>query len=870
MASGNLNFTDSFEKLSLPIYGVRFPVIEISEDNKKKYKLNGDCSNYDFLKILVWEGFKRKIEFEKGTPEYHKYVERVKYELSIYSELEFVDYLLLVWDIIDFCKKNDIATGMGRGSVCGSLVAYLIDITEIDSIKYNLYFERFINKTRAKKNIVNNISYIPGELLPDIDMDFSYEQRSKVIEYLYKKYEGHVSKILTHSTLSGKILIKECGKLVGAKSETEMIEVADMIPKIFGQVKDIESAYKEVKKFKEWCDKNKEIYEIALKLRDLIKNKGSHASGYVVSYENINSLCPLELNSEKELVASYDMKWMNLLAIKIDLLGLRAASLIHNVCKSEGIEIKDIDLEDKLIYDNLQNLRSPHGIFQIEADTNYSVLNEIKPKNLNQLAAVLALARPGALEYVDKYSEYMKTGRGQSVHPFFDDVLKETGFIPLYQEQMMKMANKIGFSLEEAETCRKIVGKKLINEVNEWEEKVKQKVKENNLPVEVGDVFWKLLKESVSYSFNAGHAFAYATTSALTAYLKFKYPQQFYLALLQLSQHEPNPFEEISKIEVELQYFNMRLLPPHLVKSDLDFKAEGGDIRFGLSAIKGISDKTIIKLLQFKREHANKFELFENGQQSKLSVGVMASLIQSGALEGVDGKTTRSKMVLECLTYNLLTDKEKKLCLDLGKQFNYNLLEIIIYLNKTKNEKGILFIKDSRFQTIKKHYEPYKEIYKINSQYENLACWWYEKKVLGYAYSCTLNDVFKKANPSLRSVLNFTSLEQGDYGELVGIVDSVHSWTTKTEKKTKCFQLFVSDETGKFKILAFNEKIENIKNTNRRLPVEGDIVTVRGQKKTDACFADYITIQSNKVFMKLSELKDFHRKEKDEEKEKVA
>ncbi len=457
-----MEFSKRFKNYDLDLHGVRLPKFQIDNKYKHQLSVSEDCSNYDFLRALCLRGFKN-LGVAKNHPDYQKYTDRVKYELQIIQELEFVDYILLVWDVVNFCKENDIPTGLGRGSAAGSLVLYLISVTGIDPIKYDLYFERFISRIRAKKQIVDGVTYLDGSLMCDVDLDICYYNRQKVIQYLEDKFEGKTSKILTLNTLSGKLLIKECGKIIEEKSEAEMNDVSGMIPKTFGTVMDIEEAYKTEEKFKNWCDANKDVFDTALKLRGLIKNKGVHASAISLSYDRMEDSCPTELTSGKDSsVTSYDMNWISIFNVKLDLLGLRSVSVVDDVCKRIGVRIIDIDLNDPIIYQNLQDLKTPHGIFQIEADTNFKVCQKVKPKNLEELSGVLALARPGALQFVDKYASFVNTGVVDSIHPFFDDILNKTGGVALYQEQLMKMAHKIGFSLDEAEILRRCVGARLM------------------------------------------------------------------------------------------------------------------------------------------------------------------------------------------------------------------------------------------------------------------------------------------------------------------------------------------------------------------------------------------------------------------------
>jgi DNA polymerase-3 subunit alpha len=845
-------FENNFLNIDLPFHGVRLPEFYIDDKYKHELGVSEDCSNYDFLRALALKGFK-KLNLKKENEDYNKYINRIKHELDTIKDLGFIDYILLVWYVINYCKENNIPIGLGRGSAAGSLILYLIGVTQIDSLKYNLYFERFISKIRAKKQEINGAIYLDGTLMCDVDLDICYYNRAKVLQHLEEKFKNKTSKILTLNTLSGRLLIKECGKIVGEKSEQEMTEVSSLIPKIFGQVKDIEEAYKEAPKFKKWCDENNTIYQIALKLRNLIKNKGVHPSGVLLSYSNLEESCPTEFSSDKEAVSSFDMNWASLFNIKLDILGLRSVSVVDDVCKKIGLKITDIDLNDPSIYRSLQDLKTPHGLFQIEADTNFRVCKQVKPKNLEELSAVLALARPGALDFVDKYSRYTNTQQYEGIHPFFDDILRHTGGVALYQEQLMQMAHKIGFSLDEAEILRRIVGKKKIEEVKEWRNKIKNKCEQNKLPKEVGEILWKILEDSANYSFNKSHSIAYAALAACTIYLKFNYPKEFFLSLLKMTRHEPDPIGEISKIQKEMGAFGIKLLRPHIIKSDMDFSIEENDIRFGLLSVKGISDKSIEKLNSFRNKYSNKFEIFQAAEESDLNIGVLCSLIQAGALTGF--KQSRSKIVLEAQLWNILSLKEKKFCISFGEKYDYDLIKIIKHLNKFKDEKNKIVIKDSRLDTIKKKYEPYLNIYNQNSKSESFANWYYENRLLGYTYEKTLRDIFSDKRENLRSISEILDIEIGAKVAFVGEIIDIYNGTARNEKKTRFLRAKIGDETKQIDVLLFNNFIDNNKALNNKNYEKKNIVIVKGTKKENAVFAEIIAIQDQKIYMKLSELK---------------
>ncbi|MAF37234.1 hypothetical protein CL622_09040 [archaeon] len=853
------NFIKDFKELDLPLHGVRLPEFKIEAKLKKEVKVDTKADNYTFLKALVRNGFhKHKKEIDSEL--YEKYRERAHYELKTLNDLGFVDYVLLVWDVVNFCKNNNIPTGLGRGSAAGSLVLFLIGATGIDPVRYELYFERFVSKIRAKKNVVDGVTYLDGSLMCDVDIDVCYYNRQKVLDYLQNKFKDKTSKILTLNSLNTKLLIKECGKIIGEKSEQEMNLVSASIPKDHGIVKDIEEAYADSDDFRSWCDKNKHIYDTALKLRGLTKNKGVHPSAIALSYESLNDNCPSELDSSKNSVASFDMNWVSLSNVKLDILGLRSVSVVDDACKSIGIKLTDIDLNDEFIYQQLQNLTTPHGLFQIEADTNFRVCRKVKPRNLEELSAVLALARPGALAFVEQYANYTNNDTYDVIHPFFDDILSSTGGVALYQEQLMKMAHKIGFSLDEAEILRRIVGKKKVTEVRKWKKKIREKIKQSGLDKEIGDVLWKVLDDSANYSFNKSHSLAYAALSAATIYLKFKYPKEFYLSLLKMTRFEPEPISEISKIQKELRHFDMELLPPHLIKSSLDFSIEKNNIRFGLLSIKGISEKSIDKLNNFKNIFSNKFEIFECASEAGLNIGILCALIQAGALEGF--KQSRTKVVYEAQLWNTLTKREKVMCLKVGKKHDFDLVLIVKKLCGSKNEKGKLFIKETRMGTIKKKCQKYKEIYEQNKKSESFANWYYEKVLLGYTHGKTLIDIFSEKRNGLLSVseINGRGL-RNNVIFVAQIEDKPISSVARNEKKTRYFKVNVSDETGTINVLLFNDKINECRHLNSgNLPREKEIVIIKGRKMEDAVFADLISVQNNKVYTKLSELKKGEQK----------
>ena len=849
-----MNFLDDikpYDNAMLP--GVRLPQISIEGKYYDLLKIPISSDNFTFLKTLCYRSLDNKGLNKK------EYVDRLEMELSIFKELDFVDYVLLNWDILNFCHENNIPTGPGRGSAAGSLVLFLVDVTKVDPIRYELFFERFVSRSRAKKIIKDSITYLDGSLLPDVDNDISYDRRSEVIKYIESKHLGKTSKILTLNTLSSKLCIKECGKIVGTYSETEVNEVSDNIPKQFGRVFDLEEAYKADEKFKIWVNANKHIFEIAKKIEGLNKNTGVHPSGIAISYYKIDEVCPVQKTSDGDLVSGYDMNYVAELMVKFDVLGLRTLTVVSEVCKSLQIDMTSIDPEDPFIYENLQNLRTPQGLFQIEADTNFKVCRKVKPKSLEQLSAVVAIARPGALDFVDQYATYSASGVFQLVHDFFKEELSYTGGIPLYQEQLMKMAVRLGFTLDESEQLRRIVGKKKVDQMPAWQGKIRQKVTEQNLDPAIGDVLWKVAEDSANYSFNKSHSISYAILAAWTTYLKFKYPQEFFLALLKLSKFEPDSHREINKISKELIYFDTALLSPDLAKSALDFKIEDKNIRFGLNSIKGVSEKTLEALQNFRETNTpTKFDIFVAAKQAGINIGLLSSLIQAGTLSSYTNR--RSRLVLEAQTFNLLTDKEKKFAFSVASKYDYDILTIVsecAFKNQSINQDGKPFMTDKRRGTFKKKYDDYKKIYDQNKNHESFANWVFENKLLGYTPSTKLKSVFEQSEFSFTDTLEFQSVLKDEMVKMVGVIEDVYKGKTKKTNST-FYRFQLKDEVGCISAMFLDggkkQRLTEYLEDGLKIPDKENIVIFSGRKGDDVLWIENIGILDDKIYMKLSDV----------------
>lgn len=837
--------------------GVKLPEIVIPKDILDELGLEEGSSNRDILYELSRKGLRERGITE--LPNKKDYYDRTIMELEIFEELGFIDYILLNWDVLYFCKKQDIPTGAGRGSAAGSLVLYLLGVTNIDPIKYDLFFERFVSRSRAKQIEHDGEVFLDGSLLADVDNDISYNRRSEVIEYIEKKYKGKTSKILTLNTLSGKLCMKECGKIVSELNETEVNQISDSIPKHFGKVVKLKVAYEESESFKKLVDRHPKAFHIAKKLEGLVKNTGVHPSGLSICYYEQSDIMPLQKTNDGSLVSGYDMDDVASLSVKFDILGLRTLSVVNDVCERIGLNVNDIDPHDPLIYTALSDLQNPQGLFQIEADTNFKVCQTVAPRNLEQLSAVVAIARPGALDFKDRYANYVKTGESQSVHEFFDSILGYTGGIPLYQEQLMKMAVKVGFSLDESEQLRRIVGKKKVDEMQAWKAKISEKVSqlENADPI-IADVLWKVAEDSANYSFNKSHSISYAYLAAITVYLKFKYPQEFFLSLLKFAKFEPDSHDEIAKISQELVNFDIKLLPPDLNNSDIDFKIEGKDIRYGLNSIKGVSEKVLIHLLDFREgSFSNKYQVFSVAKQVGLNIGVLSSLIQAGLLDSfVD--SNRSNLVLEAQVFNALTDREKRNFIVLGENYNYDIIKSIndVIANGMIGDDNKKIFRDTRIETLKKKWEPYKEICRLNIHSIKYANWHFETKLLGYSYSYNIRDIFKhpedyKCSDSVKMA------EPRSEVRYVGVLVDIVKRTSKNGNEYARMEMH--DEKGSMNVLFMDgereSRLTDYLNAGKKLPKKDDVVIITGSKGDDIIFANTVNTLKDKIYMKLSQVK---------------
>lgn len=854
-------------------HGVRLPKIEISDEDYKAFGVEKETSNRDFLKAVILKGLDDKIASgDINRKDRKQYLLRVKSEIEVLEKGGFVDYVLLVWDIINFCKKNNIPTGCGRGSAAGSMILYLIGVTNlVDPIKYKLYFERFVSEARIKKTVVDDIEYLDGSLLPDIDTDIAHEQRHLVIKYVEDKYKGKYCKLATFSKLATKVCVKDCLKIILELPEENAKSISDEVELAFGKPDSIEETIKKSTRFSEFMEDNPKVLKIAQKLEGLFKSTSSHASGYLVSYYDLNQCIPVKYtkNSEGEieLVSVYDAKDASEIAVKVDLLGLRDLTLVSNLTKQIGIDINKLDFNDPEVYSYLSTSDTPYGLFQIGASSVFSALGKIKPRNFEDLSALLAIARPGCLKFVDKYASFTKSGEAEKYDEHLDKIFGETANVPLYQEQLMRCVHEVfGLSLVEAEGVRRACGKKDRDKMKEYKDKIYSQAEKLNLPTETADKFWQILLDSADYSFNKSHSVAYSILAFLTSYLKYHYPKEFFLESLKASADKADSADLIGTIQKEMYAHGIDLLPPDIFKSDLDFKIEGNNIRYGLRAVKGIASSTFDRILSLAgNKRGDKLKLYSICKDLKIQISVLTALIQVGAFDSLG--ENRQIMSYEARVFYLLTDKEREWVTSNSDSFNSDLFE---FLKKATSWVNTLtskpVMRESRLETLKRNAEPAREMYKNHADQHKIAQFICETYLLGYSHSYTLTDIIAgKTHKNLEKLINVNPRDMEEnsthYFSVVFIRSAEEKVAVSSGKPY--WYMEVEDETGKREVKSFGMSYKALVNSGN-LPKEGDIAII-----DLSCWNGMLTcggaqVIETEVFVKPSDLTKSKKAKKEE------
>ncbi len=577
------------------------------------------------LEKLCYEGLKEKLP---DTDE--KVKERLKHELSVIKNMGFSSYFLIVNDFINFARSQKIAVGPGRGSTAGSLVAFCLGITEINPLKYGLFFERFLNPGRKK--------------MPDIDIDFSDVRRGEVINYVSNKYgKDKVTQIITFGTMAARAVIRDVGRVLDMPY-SEVDQIAKRIP-LLGHFT-LEEAVKKDSELKIFQDKYPALFEISKTLEGLPRHASTHAAGVVIAREPLTKYTPLYQVSEGEILTQYPMEILDKIGLlKMDLLGLKTLSLLDNALeiikatKGKEIDLVNLPLDDSATYKLLQAAKTI-GIFQLESEGMRELIKKMRPDSFKDLIALLALYRPGPLGggQVDLFIK-RKSGKEaiEYPHPLLNKILEETYGIILYQEQVMQIASEIAnFSLADADDLRGAMGKKIPEIMDEKRAQFIKGAKKNGISESKANKIFDYMAYFAGYGFNKAHSTAYAFVSYRTAYLKANFPLEFMAALLN---SEKANRDKMAIIMNECNEMGIKVFRPDINESSIDFTVVGDSIRFGLLAVKNVGEQAVRDIIR-TREEKGKFvsltDFIERIDSRKVTKKVIESLIKCGAFDCLD------------------------------------------------------------------------------------------------------------------------------------------------------------------------------------------------------------------------------------------
>jgi len=749
-------------------------------------------SKEGYLRELCEEGLKKR--FTKITPEIRQ---RLAFELQTINKMDFESYFLIVWDFINFAKSRGIPVGPGRGSAAGSLVSYLLGITDLDPLKYGLLFERFLNPDRAG--------------MPDIDIDFCYERRPEVIEYVTNKYgKDNVAQIITFGTLQAKAAIRDVGRVMGA-SYGEVDRIAKLVPNELGiSLKDALDKEPQLKKLTEDDKTAREIIEMAQVLEGLTRHASTHAAGVVISDKPLTEYVPLFKPSEGQITTGYSMNAIAKIGLlKMDFLGLRTLTVINEACRQikeihgVKIDVSQLPLDDKKTYEMLEEANS-FGIFQLESSGMRELLKKIKPSEFEDLISILALYRPGPMGS-GMLEDFTKRKRGEIDikydHPKLEPILKATYGIIVYQEQVMQIPVALaGFSMTQADHLRRAMSKKIPSVM----EKLRQDFidgcfKTSQIDEKKANKLFDLIDYFSGYGFNRSHSAAYAMITYQTAYLKANYPVEFMCALLNSEMSNTDKLVEYVK---ESEAMGIKILPPDINASIKHFSVvDQQTIRYGLLAVKNIGSSAIDSIVEGRNErsYASIFDLCEHIDLRLVNRKVLESLIKCGALDGFRAFRSQMMTVLEkALQLAAKTQKEKA-------QGQVSLFDLA----------GA----DAGFKSQTESLPDIKEW----SQNQILS---YEKEILGFYISGHPLDHYQVEIKEFTdmSTKNLSQAIDGEEIRLVGLIENVKLTNTRKTNERMAI-LKVVDMEGDVEVVVFPSTYPQLAQYLK----EGEVVFISGR-----------------------------------------
>ena len=629
--------------------------IEFGVTKLPKYDVPEGYTSWEYLNKLCFEGLE-----ERYQPVTRELRERLDYELSTIKNMGYVDYFLIVWDFIKYARDNDIMVGPGRGSAAGSLVAYTLGITQLDPIRYDLLFERFLNPERVS--------------MPDIDVDFCFERRQEVIDYVVRKYgKDRVVQIVTFGTLAARGVIRDVGRVLDLPY-AQVDAIAKMIPQELNIT--IDKALQMNPELRKAYEEQEDIHgliDTAKRLEGLPRHTSMHAAGVVISQKDVDEYVPLSRAQDGSITTQFTMTTLEELGLlKMDFLGLRTLTVIqnavHQIERTTGklLDMQQIDYNDKKVLDSLGTGRSD-GVFQLESAGMKNFMKELKPQSLEDVIAGISLYRPGPMDFIPQYIRGKNRPDTISYDcPQLEPILKPTYGCIVYQEQVMQIVrNLAGYTLGRSDLVRRAMSKKKASVMEKERQNFVYGNPEegvpgciaNGIPENVANKIYDDMIDFAKYAFNKSHAAAYAVVSYQTAYLKYYYPVEFMAALMTSVIEMPNKVSEYIQV---CRQMNIRILPPDVNRGIYGFSVDNGAIRYGLSAIKSVG-RPVIEALVEERENRGPYLSLKDFIQRLTGVvnkRAIENFIKAGAVDCLEGNRRQKMTVYAQIVDSIAQDKK--------------------------------------------------------------------------------------------------------------------------------------------------------------------------------------------------------------------
>ena len=621
---------------------------------EKKY---GKEIDVEELKTVLKAVEEKKEIGEIKNPKLKEVVDRLEYELKVIDTSGFSAYFLIVQDFVNWAKNNHIVVGPGRGSAGGAIVAYLANITNVDPLKYNLLFQRFLNPERISP--------------PDIDLDFTDKRRDEVINYVAEKYgRKKVAQIITFGTMAAKASVRDVGRALGypysyCDTISKMIPTGNSLSKTIEEVSEFETLYNN-------DPQAKKLIDLALRIEGCARHASTHACGVVIAADDLDESVPLQhpAQDENAIITQYSGGYIESIGLlKMDFLGIKNLTIIEDTLlriyavRGEKLDIDTIPLDDKETYDLFQK-GDCIGVFQLESDGMRRYLKQLKPTEIEDIIAMVALYRPGPMSHIPQYIN-AKNGitTAKYLHPKLEPILQTTYGIPVYQEQIMRIAQEFaGFTLGEADILRKAIGKKIESLLMEQKEKFIDGVINNDVSKEIGQEVWNWIEPFARYSFNKSHAACYAIIAYENAYLKTHYPVEYMSALLT---SEKGDLDKIAIFIDECIKMKIEVLPPDINESFSNFSVVPNEhkIRFGLSAVKNVGYNIVEKIIEERKENGPYESIpnfLERVDSKVINKKTLESLIKAGAFDKLEERNKLLYNLEKILDWSRENQKQKE------------------------------------------------------------------------------------------------------------------------------------------------------------------------------------------------------------------